>query len=220
MSWNSDEELFELMRSRLYSPVIGDVLDALGRYHQFLPRDVRPLLPEMKLAGRAMPVLMADVHGPQRKPFGLLTEALDQLAGGEIYVGSLPSQACACWGEVLTATAKMRGSLGAVVNGPHRDTPMVLAQDWPVFSTGAFAQDSAPRMAVIDFRCTIEIGGTTVRPGDLIFGDRDGVVIVPRELEQQVIGDALKKASAEKTVRAAIENGMSSTDAFEKYGVL
>src|SRR5437879_1590222 len=74
--WEDDSQLFELMRSSLYTPVVGDILDALGRYHQFLPQPVQPLREEMIVAGRAMPVLMIDVHGPQKKPFGLLTEAL------------------------------------------------------------------------------------------------------------------------------------------------
>lgn len=220
MSWSSDTELFVLMRNLLYTPVIGDILDALGCHHQFLPKQVRPLLPEMKLAGRAMPVLMADVYGQQKKPFGLLTEAVDQLEPGEIYVGSLPSNACACWGEILTATAKKRGALGAVLNGPHRDTPMVLEQNWPVFSTGAFAQDSAPRMAIIEYRCVIEVEATAVCPGDLLFGDRDGVVVIPQALEKKVIDKALEKASGEKTVRKAIEFGMSSTQAFQQFGIL
>lgn len=167
-----------------------------------------------------MPVLLADVCGHQKKPFGLLTEALDQLETGEVYVGSLPSEACACWGEILTATAKMRGAAGAVVNAPHRDTPMTLEQDWPVFSTGAFAQDSAPRMAVVDFRCPIGIGALMIQPGDLIFGDEDGVVVVPRRLEEEVLDKALEKVRGEKLVRKAIEGGMSSTQAFKHYGIL
>lgn len=218
--WNSDDELFALVQQTLYTPVVGDLLDAMGRYHQFLPRQVQPILPEMKVAGRAMPVLMIDVFGPQKKPFGLLTEALDQLQPGEVYVGSLPSCACACWGEILTATSRMRKAVGAVVNGPHRDTPQVLAQNWPVFSRGAFAQDSSVRMAIADYRCPIEIEATRINPGDLVFGDRDGVVIVPREMETEVIAKALEKARGEKLVRKEIENGMSSTEAFRKYGIL
>jgi len=89
-----------------------------------------------------------------------------------------------------------------------------------VFSTGAWAQDSAPRMKVADYRCPIEIGSVGVRPGDLVFGDGDGVVVVPSEILDEVIERALDKARAEKVVRQAIEGGMSATAAFEKYGVL
>jgi len=218
--WQSDAELFDLIKTRLYTPVVGDILDGLGFTHQFLPPPVQPLLPEMKLAGRAMPVLMMDVHGPQKKPFGKLTEALDQLQPGEIYLASGGDRRCAYWGEILTATARTRGAAGAVINGFHRDTPRVLEQNWPVFSRGRFAQDSAVRTQVADFRCPIEVGQVAVEPGDLVFGDFDGVVIVPRRVEQEVVTAALKKAAGENRVRKEIENGMSSTAAFQKYGIL
>jgi 4-hydroxy-4-methyl-2-oxoglutarate aldolase len=167
-----------------------------------------------------MPVVMIDVYGKQKKPFGLLTEALDQLQPGEIYLASGGDMRCAYWGEILTATAKKRGAAGAVINGYHRDTPKVLEQNWPVFSRGRFAQDSGVRTQVADFRCSIEIGQVTVEPGDLIFADLDGVVIVPKKVEAEAISLALTKARGEKLVRKEIEAGMSSTDAFKKYGIL
>jgi regulator of RNase E activity RraA len=106
------------------------------------------------------------------------------------------------------------------VNGYHRDTPKVLEQQWPVFSRGRYCQDSAVRTQVADFRCPIEVGGVWVEPGDLIFGDLDGVVVIPRRMESEVISGALEKARGEKVVRKAIEEGMSATRAFEKFGIL
>ncbi len=215
-----DPDLFTLLRERLYTPVICDILDGLGEYHRFLPAEVRPMRPEMKLAGRAMPVLMMDVYGEQEQPFGKLTEALDQLCPGEIYLASGGGMRCAYWGELLTATARSRGAAGAVINGYHRDTPQVLAQNWPVFSRGGYAQDSRVRTRVAAYRCPIEIGEVWVEPGDLIFADADGVAVLPRKLEAEVIRLALEKASAENVVRREIEAGMSSTEAFRTYGVL
>lgn len=218
--WTNDAELFALIRRELYTPVVGDLLDAVGRYHQFLPQPVQPLRETMVVVGRAMPVLMIDVHGPQEKPFGLLTEALDNLRPGEVYLAGGGAMRCAYWGELLTATARTRGAVGAVVDGFHRDTPQVLEQNWPVFSRGRYAQDSSVRTAVADFRCAIEIGGVWIEPGDLVFGDLDGVVIVPRALEEEIIRRSLEKARGEKVVRKAIEDGMSATDAFRKFGIL
>jgi 4-hydroxy-4-methyl-2-oxoglutarate aldolase len=220
LEWNSDSELRALIQRELYTPVVGDILDALGRYHQFLPAAVQPLRKTMTVVGRAMPVLMIDVHGPQKKPFGLLTEALDDLRPGEVYVAAGGIMRCAYWGELLTATARTRGAVGAVINGYHRDTPQVLEQNWPVFSRGRFAQDSAVRTAVADFRCPLDVEGVWIEPGDLVFGDLDGVVIVPRSLEVEVISRALTKARGEKAVRKAIEGGMSATAAFQKFGIL
>ena len=218
--WKSDDELMALCTSELYTPVVGDILDELGHTHQFVPQPIQPMRENMKMAGRAMPVLMIDVFGKQKKPFGLLTEALDQLNPGEVYLASGGEMRCAYWGEILTATAKKRGAAGAVINGFHRDTPRVLGQDWPVFTRGRFAQDSSVRTQVVDFRCPIEVGPVAVEPGDWVFGDLDGVVVVPKAVEAEVIERALAKARGEKLVRKEIEAGMSSTAAFKKYGIL
>jgi regulator of RNase E activity RraA len=167
-----------------------------------------------------MPVLVAQVCGAQPRPYGALTEALDQLQPGEVWVAHGGGARCAAWGEILTATARARGAAGAVLHGYHRDTPKVLAQDWPVFSHGAFGADAGVRSSVIAYRVPIEIGDVRIEPGDLLVGDVDGVVVVPRALEEEVLERALEKASAENTVLTAIRDGMSSTDAFAKYGVL
>lgn len=220
VEWSSDTELFALMREELYTPVVGDILDGVGHYHRTLPAAVQPMRESMVVVGRAMPALMIDVYGPQKKPFGLLTEALDDLREGEVYLASGGDMRCAYWGELLTATARTRGAVGAVVNGYHRDTPKVLEQDWPVFSRGRYCQDSSVRTQVADYRCAIEIDGVWVEPGDLVFGDLDGVVIIPKKVEVEVIRGALEKARGEKVVRKAIEDGMSATAAFEKFGIL
>jgi 4-hydroxy-4-methyl-2-oxoglutarate aldolase len=217
---SSDIELFRAILEKLYTPVLGDVLDVLGHTHQFLPQPIQPLRENMRVLGRAMPVQVADVWGTQKKPFGLMTEALDQILPGEIYVATGGSQNCAAWGEILTATARTRGGLGAVIDGYHRDTPQVLAQNWPVFSRGRYAQDSSVRSKVVDYRCTVEIGGVRIEPGDLIFGDMDGVLVVPRLIEEEAVARACEKASGEKVVRKEIEAGSTSTAAFQKYGIL
>ncbi len=215
-----ETELFELMKAKLYTPVVGDILDERGYMHQFLPQNIRPLRDDMKIAGRAMTVLMIDVFGKQKKPFGRLCECLDQIRPNEIYIAAGGTKRCAYWGELLTATAKARGGNGAIVDGWHRDTPQVLEQNWPVFSTGCYAQDSSVRTQVADFRCQIEIGAVTIRDGDYIFGDIDGVLVIPKEIAKEVVDEALEKASKEKGLRKAVEGGMSVTEAFEKFGVL
>lgn len=219
-AWNTAAELFELMRRELYTPVVGDILDTHGLYHQFLPPAIHALREDMRIAGAAMPVLMMDVFEAQEQPFGLMTQALDDLQPNEVYIASGALHRSANWGEIMTATAKSRSAAGAVVNGYHRDTPQVLAQHFPVFSRGNFAQDSGPRMKVADFRVGIEIDGVDIAPGHVVFGDVDGVLIIPAELVDDVVTLALEKARGEKTVRREIENGMSSTEAFTKYGIL
>ena len=217
---DKEKELFELMKEKLYTPVVGDILDEMGYTHQFLPPHIRPMQSEMKIAGKAMTVLMIDVFGPQEVPFGRLCECLDQIQENEIYICTGGTKRCAYWGELLTATAKSRHGAGAVVDGYHRDTPQVLEQNWPVFSMGGYAQDSSVRTQVVDYRCTIEIGQVTINDGDYIFGDVDGVVIIPKEIAKEVIDRALSKAGKEKSLRKAVEGGMPVTEAFKIYGVL
>lgn len=232
--WSSNEELFSLMKEKLYTPVVGDILDQLGYSHQFLPAYIRPLealVPahayidpsqtdlRLKIAGYACTVLENDVFEPPKKPFGYLTEALDQLKSGDIYIAT-GAHHSALWGELLTATAKKRGAAGAVLDGYSRDTPQVLSQNFPVFCSACWAQDSSIRTYVCDYRCTIEIGQVTIHDGDLIFGDIDGVLVIPSRAMEEVIDKALIKASGEKTVRRAIEGGMTATEAFKKYGIL
>ena len=231
--WKDDGEMLSLMKEKLYTPVVGDILDQMGYPHQFLPAKIRPLASQvpsamltesagknwLKVAGFACTVLENDIYGAPKKPFGYMTEALDQLRPNEIYVAT-GAHHSALWGELLTASAKARGAVGAVLDGYTRDTPMVLEQDFPVFCTGTWAQDSSIRTYVFDYRCDIEIGQVTIHDGDLIFGDVDGVLVIPRAIAGEVIERALEKAATEKTMRKAIEGGMLVTEAFEKFGVL
>jgi 4-hydroxy-4-methyl-2-oxoglutarate aldolase len=216
----TDEQRFAQIEESLHTCVVGDVLDQMGRYHQILSPQVKPIEPGMVLVGRAMPVLIVDVHGPQLRPFGRLTETLDQLQPGEIYLARGSRLPCAAWGELLTLTARMRGARGAVLDGYHRDTDGILTQHWPVFSHGKYSQDAGVRASVVDYRVPVDFDGVSVRPGDLVFGDQDGVVVVPREIEDEVLQGALDKVNAENRVRAAISAGMSSTEAFATFGVL
>lgn len=217
--WKNEDELFEIMKEKLYTPVVGDILDQMGYSHQFLPAEISPLKDDMKLAGKACTVLECDVFETQKKPFGLLTESLDQLEKNEIFIAT-GARNSAIWGELLTATAKARGAVGAVLDGYTRDTPQVLSQNFPVFAKAKWAQDSSIRTNVIDFRCTIEIGKVIINNGDLVFGDMDGVVIIPKQVATECIEKSIEKASAEKVVRKAIEDGMSATEAFKVFGIL
>lgn len=167
-----------------------------------------------------MPVRIEDVSGPPARPFGRLTEALDAIGPGEVYLATGGTMNCAAWGEIMTATARTRGAAGAVIDGFHRDTSRVLEQNWPVFSRGSFSQDAGVRSIVVDFRCPVEIGGVHVQPGDLVFGDVDGVLTIPRALEERVVRLALEKVQGEKTVRGEIEAGSTSTAVFDRYGIL
>jgi len=154
------------------------------------------------------------------KSFGLMLEALDDLRRNEVYVNTGSSPRNALWGELMSTRARKLGSRGAVLNGYVRDTKTILEMGFPTFGFGSYGQDSAPRYKVVDFRVPVEIGSVRVRPGDILFGDSDGVLVVPTDAEAEVFTRALEKARGEKLVRKAIEEGSSAVEAFAKYGVM
>jgi len=224
-----DSELFKEVRRELFSAVLGDVMDAMGLRRQFLPPTIQPLSLDMVAVGRAMPVLEADFHddivnGSQNplsaKPFGLMLEALDGLQPDEIYLCTGGSPRYACWGELMSTRALQCGAAGAIIHGYSRDTRGILELGFPTFSFGRFAQDQGPRGKVVDFRVPVEIEGVRVEPGDFLFADLDGVCVVPRKAEQDVFAAAFEKVRKEKTVRKALESGMTAAGAFDKFGVL
>ncbi len=228
VSWTSDETLFETARRELFTAVVGDIMDQIGLQQQFLPPQIRPLRADMVVIGRAMTVLEADVFANEAshanpllaKPFGLMLEALDDLKPNEVYICSGASPRYALWGELMSLRAQKLGAAGVVVDGYSRDTRGILELDFPTFSYGPYAQDQAPRGKVMDFRVPIRVSEVSVRSGDIVFGDIDGVCVVPQEAVEEVFTLALEKARGEKIVRQAIENGMSAADAFAKYQIM
>lgn len=227
--WKDDQELFALARRELFASVIGDVMDKLELFHQFLPPAIKPLRQDMMVIGRAMPVLSVDVFRERisgtanklmEKPFGLMLEALDDLKAGEVYINTGSSPRNALWGEMMSTRAMRLGATGAVLNGYSRDTKAILNLDFPTFSWGSYGQDAGPRYKVVDYRVPIEIGSVLIRTGDILFGDVDGVCCIPREAEVEIFSKAFEKARGEKLVKAALEEGSSAVAAFARYGIM
>lgn len=219
-------ELFAAARRELFAALVGDALDKMGLQHQFLHPALKPLDPERVVLGRAMPVLEADFFGEadngkkSSRPFGLMFEALDDLKPGEVYVCAGASHRYALWGGLMSMRAIQCGAAGAVVHGFHRDTREILRLQFPLASFGSYAQDQAPRGEVVDWRIPIEMDGVRVRPGDVIYGDRDGVLVVPAEAVDEAFARAFEKARGENAVLKALENGMSTVAAFATFGIM
>jgi regulator of RNase E activity RraA len=224
-----DPELPDDVSTRLFSSVLGDVMDALGLQRQFLPPRIRPLSEDMVVFGRAMPVLEADIEpeeagnsgdGRLDKPFGLMFEALDSLQRGEVYVATGASPSYALWGGLMSNRAIVVGAAGAVLDGYSRDTREIRSLGFPTFSYGGYGQDQRPRGRVVAYRTTVTIGAATIHPGDFVFGDLDGVCIVPQVAAEEVLRRALEKVDTESLVRRHILDGSSSADAFERFGAM
>lgn len=229
MAGLTPEARLEVVRRELFPAVVGDVMDAMGLRNQFLPARIRPVRDDMVVLGRAMPVLETDVFSEESgagenevldMPFGLMFRALDDLRPGEVYVCAGASPRYALWGGLMSTRARVLKAAGAVLDGFHRDTNEILRLGFPTFSSGAYAQDQGPRGRVIDFRVPVRIGDANITPGDLLFGNVDGVCVIPKEAEEEALVSALEKVRTEDLVARAIEDGMSTEEAFGRFGVM
>ena len=187
---STEADLRQTLSEKLTTAVMGDVLDRMGRHHQFLPHGIAPLQPGTSLVGRAFPVWQEDhpepTNKPEGKPFGRLFEALDDLKEGEVYVASGDAaMKYALFGGLMSTRAKQLKAAGAVLDGYVRDAGEIRALDFPIFSRGLYAQDQGARGQVTKYRVPIQIGKVEVRPGDIIFADAEGVLVIPRDVEQE-----------------------------------
>jgi regulator of RNase E activity RraA len=219
--WTSEIELFQLIRAELFTAVIGDICDDIGLGDRFLPPAIRPLGARTAgvMAGRAMPVVEQDIDSPGADSFGLMFEALDSLQPDEIYLSVGATRPYALFGELMSITAMKRGAAGAVCEGNVRDTESILSLGFPVFCHGSYALDQRGRGIVTAYRVPVRVGALEISPGDILMGDTDGVIAVPRSAEEQVFTLALAKARTEDRIKEALEQGSSATDAFRNFGM-
>jgi 4-hydroxy-4-methyl-2-oxoglutarate aldolase len=218
-----DEKLIETVRRSLYAAVLSDVLDGLGYRHQVLPPWVRPLDERVVLCGRARTGLYRDVYHvpPGHNPYELEIALVDDLRPGDVPVlGCGRSGRIAPWGELLTTASMARGAHGCVTDGLVRDVKAIRELEFPVFHGGIGPLDSKGRGEVCAIDVPIECADVSVNPGDLVFGDADGVVVVPQPIVVQTVKQALEKVEGEDRTRAELKRGARLADVFKKYGVL
>jgi regulator of RNase E activity RraA len=210
-----------MMRQSLYAAVVCDVLDAAGYPHQSPRVPLAPLTMKQTLVGRCKTTLWADMAHPDPKPYELELAAVDGCKADDVLIAAASgSMRSGIWGELLTTAARNQGCVGAIVDGAIRDVTKIRDMQFPVFARGTCIYDSKDRQRVIDLDVPVEIAGVRFSPGDLVIADEDGVVVVPRAIEEQIIRAAWDKVHAENAVRDAIKGGMKATEVFRKYGVL
>ncbi len=205
----------------LTSSVLADVLDALGHRTSALPAYLRPLAPGWKLFGRARTLSAVTVAAEPRHPYAVEMECIDLLGAGDVLVATTNGdRSSALWGELLSTACRARGAVGAVIDGLTRDTAKIVAMDFPVFAAGFCPLDSKGRLDAISHGEPIRVGECVVSPGDWVFGDVDGVVVVPAGLADRAFPLALEKATGENRVRAELARGRSVREVFAEYGIL
>ncbi len=205
----------------LFSAVVSDILDQLGHRDQVMAARLRPLYPEARVVGYARTVLATpSAEIPERKEdrYKMELAAIESLVDGEVMVVSTIEHCF--WGELLSIAARQRGARGIVIDGYTRDVSGITDLRFPTFVTGIHAADALGRVNVVEFGGEILSGGVQVRHGDLVIGDFDGVTVIPAEIAEEVISLAEEKVNGEDIVRVKLEEGMSVSEAFHRYGVL
>lgn len=209
------------LSSELRSALVSDALDAVGRREQCLGPGIHPLTPAAVVVGRAFTVTAIPSEKPARRPYLGLLRALDAVRGGEIFVyPTARSDRAAVWGELVSATCRARGAVGVVTDGLVRDVARIREIGFPVFCRGTLPYDVNGRLEVVDHGQVVEIDGVRIAPGDLVVADDDGVVIVPSDVELEVIERCRVKEAQERRFREAVEKGLPAQDAFERFDVL
>ena len=210
-----------MMREALYSAVVCDALDALGYPHQSPRVPLPPYTTDSLLVGRCKTTLWVTMYHVDPQPYELELQAVDSCRPDDVLIAAAGgSMHSGIWGELLSTAARNSGCVGTIVDGGIRDVAKMRAMGFPIFARGTCIYDSQNRQRVVDLDVTVEIDGVKFAPGDLVFADVDGVVVVPQAIEKEAITAAWKKVHAENITRDAIRDGMKAVAAYEKYGVL
>lgn len=222
MTSHEEQALFDRMQEQLYAAVICDSLDQLGYRNQAMSETIRPLeIDKPCMVGRAKTILAVDVFHIQENPYEMEIAAIDSVKPGEVVVAATnQSKRNGMWGELLSTASKMRGARGAIVDGLVRDTEKIIELGFPLHCAGYKPVDSKGRGLVVDYDCPVEAGGVMVYPGDVIFADRDGVVVIPQAVLEQVVEMASAKVTGENNSRRELLEGKLLREVYEKYGVL
>lgn len=217
----NDQDVFDLIEKELYVPVVADILDQMGFKEQTMAARIRPLYPEAVVVGRAMPMLGMEVYKVPERPYRLCIESLDSLQPGEVPVITAGgATSAAFWGELLSTATRARGGRGAIVDAYSRDVNHLIRMKFPTFATGIRPTDSLGRIDVVDYRVPVRCGDVLVNPGEIIFADYDGVVVLPIPIWREAVERALEKMRGENTVRDELKKGAYLRDVFETFGIL
>ncbi|MCL4767935.1 MAG: RraA family protein [Hyphomicrobiaceae bacterium] len=210
------------IREKLFTSVLSDCLDAVGLMTQALPARIRPLDDRLVMAGRARTAAFMEVyHHDGSNPYELEIRLVDSLEPGEIPVFACSNPArVAPWGELLSTAAQVRGAAGALMDGCTRDVKAIRAMGFPVFHAGIAPLDSKGRGRIMALDVPVECAGVRVEPGDLVFGDADGVVVIPKRVEADVLRLALEKVQGERSTLAELRAGEKLADVFARHGIL
>jgi regulator of RNase E activity RraA len=222
MKFSSDEERFSIMREKMYTPLLFDILDQwINLHNQVMRADIRPLRPDYTMVGRARTMFwICTTEVPERRQ-AKMVETLDALNPGDVLVHNTDhSRRIGAWGGLCTATAMARGAAGVVIDAMVRDTRAIINSGFPLYSRGINPCGSVARGLVVDRDVPLMCGDVLVHPGDVIFGDNDGVIVIPKNVLDDTLNYALEKLEREDNTLREVERGDKLVDVYSRYGVL
>ncbi len=223
--FDNDQQIVQFLKQNLYVAAVCDVLDTLGFRNQAMHSRLRPLLPDLQncgFAGRARTLQWEPTdHVDEEDPYGLELEAMDSLKFGDAVIHSkYPSDNCTPWGELMSTVAKRNGAVGCICDSNVRDCLQIIKMGFPVYCAGIRPLDSKGRGIVRAFDVPIECGDVRVNPGELIFADFDGIVVIPRQVEHEALTLAAEKVGTENRARRDLTEGRTIREMYEMYKIL
>jgi len=223
--FKNDSELFDFIKKNLYVAAVCDILDEFGYRQQAMHQRLRPLLPDPEhcgFIGRARTFRWMETdYIVEENPYGLEIEAMDSLKAGDVAVHSTDySGTNAPWGELMSTIAKRNGVTGCVCDSQIRDCVKIMKMGFPVYYSGIRPLDSKGRAIVNNYDVPIRCGEVLVNPGDIIYADFDGIVVVPKTIEKDVFQKANEKVNKENLSRKELLSGKSLREVYEKYKAL
>jgi 4-hydroxy-4-methyl-2-oxoglutarate aldolase len=223
MKFKDEIEMFQFMEEYFYAGALSDILDEMG-YSKCVASPhalIRPLYPQAVCAGRVRTLLNAPRRTGRRDPYKLAIELMDSLKPGEVAVTtSTKPLETGIMGELSATAMRSRGARGCLVNGYTRDARKIIQMQFPVFAKGISPIDTTDRAAVIDYDCPILFARRRIFPQQIVFADLDGIIFIPKEIEKEVITEAIKRVDVEKRVRKALGAGRKVRAVWDKCHVL
>ncbi|HXT37844.1 MAG TPA: RraA family protein [Chloroflexota bacterium] len=223
--FESEDEMVEFVQRHLYVAAVCDILDTLGHREQAMHQRLRPLLPDPRacgFVGRARTIRWMETdYIDEADPYGLEIEAVDSLRPGDVIVHSTDHGGTnAPWGELMSTVAQRNGAVGCVCDSQVRDCVKIIEMGFPVYCAGIRPLDSKGRGMVMAYDVPIRCGDVLVRPGDLLFADYDGIVVLPQGVEREVLTLARERVTKESGTREALLRGETLRTVYNQFGVL
>jgi 4-hydroxy-4-methyl-2-oxoglutarate aldolase len=199
--------------SKLDTTALSDAMDRLGIAGQCL--GIKPLDPRFRLTGRAFTIL----YGPAGSPPGTVGDYIDDVpVGGVVVLDNGGRENATVWGDILTMVSHSRGIAGTVIDGACRDVALSLELGYPIFSRTYSMRTGKDRVQVEAMHCPVNIGDARVNDGDILRGDADGVIVIPRQHEDAILTAAEEIDAVEQRIREAVKDGLSLREARTQHG--